>query len=982
MATKGALALNTVVDDILDNAYPALDSITSLEYLAVGGGGGGGAANGGGGGAGGFSAGTIPVTVAPFSYSAYFNGSTDYLTVPSNAALAFGTGQFTIEGWFYWTGTPSGTIVGTPVNGGLQWYAASGTLGLNIYNSGNVTAATLPSLNAWHHIAMTRDSSNVCTIWIDGINSGSASSTASFPQSTWYIYGGGSGGLAGYVSNFRVLKGTALYTANFTPPKQSLTAITNTSLLTLNTTFDDSSTNNFVITKVGLPKISSRSPFENPVIVNVGLGGVGSSAAATLGGNGGNTIVNSGWSGYFNNSTSDVIKVDSNATGFAIGTGNFTVEGWFNSVDYSHWQHLFHLGGSGHYGIVLYRSTSNNIVVQVEGSTIITYDFTPILGAWYHFALVRTGTGSNQTTLYINGRSVATGTSSGNISADNIFVGGLNWGTGNNWSGYISNIRLLKGFALYTSNFIPPTSSLTAIPNTVLLTLQNSAFIDNSSFLNVVNKLGSASTTNLTSPFEIKMLGGGGGASYSTAIAPNGWASGGGDAGSSNAPNRGSSGIYGQGTPGGTRNNVGIYGSGGGGGAGQVGGIGGATSVGNGGKGGDGLYSNITGSNVAYAGGGGGNIYNSYPGSGLGGTGGGGAANSFGGFPGVIYSGSGGGGAGFGDFASSIGGSGGTGVVILRHPIAYDIIGRSANAIGVSYSSGYKIYTLRATDTVYFTARPTVATPNVASVSCLIVAGGGSGGATIGGGGGGGGVLTVEDYLIMRGNTVTVTVGAGGLGDLGSYPPAPGPSGTNSVFGDSIAIGGGGGACWPNTGGADGGSGGGAGGGDGNQRGGNGTAGQGSRGGTSDYYVGGGGGGAGEHGLNSCSVTRQKGGNGGRGLLNDITGTPTYYAGGGASGVDNGQSPSGAPIGGLGGGGSAFLTSRGGSGEANSGGGGAAGCNAGGSSNFGGSGGSGVVIISYATKYGLATSTTGSPTITTVNSNYVYKWTTSGSITY
>jgi hypothetical protein len=118
-------------------------------------------------------------------------------------------------------------------------------------------------------------------------------------------------------------------------------------------------------------------------------------------------------------------------------------------------------------------------------------------------------------------------------------------------------------------------------------------------------------------------------------------------------------------------------------------------------------------------------------------------------------------------------------------------------------------------------------------------------------------------------------------------------------------------------------------------------------------------------------------------LLNDITGTPTYYAGGGASGVDNGQSPSGAPIGGLGGGGSAFLTSRGGSGEANSGGGGGAGCNAGGSSNFGGSGGSGVVIISYsAAKYGLATSTTGSPTITLVNGNYVYKWTSSGSITY
>ena len=205
------------------------------------------------------------------------------------------------------------------------------------------------------------------------------------------------------------------------------------------------------------------------------------------------------YSGYFNNSTSDVLNIASNA-GFAVGTANFTVEGWFYSVDFSHWQHLFHLGGSGHYGIVLYRSNSDNITVQIEGSTIITYTFTPTLSTWYHFALVRTGTGAGQVVLYINGVSVATATSAGNITADNIHIGGIDWGTANNWSGYISNVRFVNGTAVYTGAFTPPTSRLTAITNTKLLTLQDSTFIDNSGLGLTLTTVGSPSISSSVFP--------------------------------------------------------------------------------------------------------------------------------------------------------------------------------------------------------------------------------------------------------------------------------------------------------------------------------------------------------------------------------------------------------------------------------------------------------------------------------------------------
>jgi len=106
------------------------------------------------------------------------------------------------------------------------------------------------------------------------------------------------------------------------------------------------------------------------------------------------------------------------------------------------------------------------------------------------------------------------------------------------------------------------------------------------------------------------------------------------------------------------------------------------------------------------------------------------------------------------------------------------------------------------------------------------------------------------------------------------------------------------------------------------------------------------------------------------------------YAGGGAGGTDGGGSGTFGVggWGGMGGGGRGglYTTSNPTAGTTNTGSGGGGGAN----NNISGAGGSGVVILAYPSTYPAASSTTGSPSLSTINGNYIYKFTSSGTITF
>jgi hypothetical protein len=202
-----------------------------------------------------------------------------YLSTPSSTQFGLGNGDFTIEGWFLISSTSS---VQQPIidfrtllndsriniwiyySGTVRAYIGSGTL---IISSGFT-----PTINTQYHIALTRSGSNT-RLFINGIQYGTTYTTLTDLGATSDLVIGTAGdargnasySLNGAVSNVRIIKGTALYTANFTPPQTVLDVVSTTSLLlnilTSENFIKDNSPNNFTITNTGGATFSSTGAF-------------------------------------------------------------------------------------------------------------------------------------------------------------------------------------------------------------------------------------------------------------------------------------------------------------------------------------------------------------------------------------------------------------------------------------------------------------------------------------------------------------------------------------------------------------------------------------------------------------------------------------------------------------------------------------------------------------------------------------------------
>ena len=439
-----------------------------------------------------------PSSVTPTSYSGYFDVNGDYLSLSQQTALSFGTGDFTVEAWVYPTANPvstfysimdaRGSVVAAPWAAGLRVY--SGILKIEFYDGTQIPGSITVPLNAWTHVAFARSGTTLrgFTNGVLDINT-TMSTNLNIPAGTQVIGAIVDPGYAtGYISNLRIVKGTAVYTANFTPSTTPLTAISGTSLLTCqSTTFIDNSTNNFTITANGNSQPTQQNPF-------------GYTSATTEG----YTVSTIGGSGYFDG-TGDYLSVPDNAA-FNF-TGNFTIECWAYPTSHPATVYLIGQTNSTDYVPVLVFLSNGRpgIAVSSNGSTwtINGYIATALtLNAWSHMAVVRSG---NKWSIYVNGVENVIAASTAVTpydSTDPLGIGGEAAGSLTYpYVGYLSDVRIINNIALYTSTFVPPSQPLTAVQNTVLLNNMTSAGIYDAAMMNDMESVGDAKLSTAVSKF-------------------------------------------------------------------------------------------------------------------------------------------------------------------------------------------------------------------------------------------------------------------------------------------------------------------------------------------------------------------------------------------------------------------------------------------------------------------------------------------------
>ena len=422
---------------------------------------------------------TISSTQAKFGgNSLSLNGTSQYLTVPNDSVFNFGSEDFTIEMWIYMTSNAGSNAedrhalvarrasssnrsfhVGIQLDGGQQKLQFShSTSGSNGFQENYLTNI---QLNTWTHIAIVRSGPKVYA-FVDGVKNreehdiGTHTIYAGTSDLTVGYRGESNQYFPGYIDDLRISKGVARYTKSFVPPNAAVGATLSGDNKT-NTTTD--------FTSLYLPfdsDVQDDSPQSHTV---------------TAYGNAAISSTQSKFGGYSLSldGTGDYLRIaDDPSTEF--GGTDLTIEGWLYQNDDTGHVLVCKRSDSGNwetgawiFGVNTNIAGSNDDAGNVEfwaynynsGSPLLEFDNgSAFSSGWHHFAVTRS---SDVWMLFVDGTKVDTQEWTASIGDNNlpVFIGKDSYSGGRyETNGYIDDFRILKGYAEYTADFVPPTTAV------------------------------------------------------------------------------------------------------------------------------------------------------------------------------------------------------------------------------------------------------------------------------------------------------------------------------------------------------------------------------------------------------------------------------------------------------------------------------------------------------------------------------------------
>ena len=413
-------------------------------------------------------------------WSNFFSGTAQYLTTSS---VTF-AGDFTVEGWVFIVNLSAARAMvqigdNLNANGPVFYVTTAGKFSIYAGSPLLAGSATIAA-NTWVHLAVCRSGSTVKS-YVNGVLDATITNSTTFTGAVrvgveWFNGVAGGVLMNGYISNLRLVTGTAIYTSTFTPSTTPLTAVSGTSLLTCQSNrFIDNSSNNFTLTRTGTPSVQRFSPFDPAAAYSTSV----------IGG-----------SGYFNGT--DYLTF----TGITFN-GDFCAECWYyRTANPTNYSVLF--GGGPSSGVTnhqFYVGNTGSVSMVLAGVSIIASVGTAAgLNTWNHIAYVRSG---SNCAIFVNGVRQGTATSATNTSICSK-VGDIANLAGYRPIGYVSNARIVIGSSVYdptATTLTVPTAPLTAITNTSLLLNTINAGIFDNAMMNDLVTVGNAQVSTAVVKF-------------------------------------------------------------------------------------------------------------------------------------------------------------------------------------------------------------------------------------------------------------------------------------------------------------------------------------------------------------------------------------------------------------------------------------------------------------------------------------------------